>query len=81
MSKFHKMKSKSRNTYSMGIKNSWWKTSEHVRKREKGKCFYCGAPATEVHHIIPLSRGGTNSNLNMVLVCHRCHALRHRHLR
>lgn len=77
-----KIKSRSRrNTYSMGIKNSWWATSKPIRERDKGKCFYCGAPATEVHHIIPLSRGGTNSPFNMVLVCHRCHALHHKHMR
>ena len=70
-----------RNTYSMGIKNSWWKTSKNVRTREKGKCFYCGAPATQVHHIVPLSRGGTNSMTNMVLVCERCHRAHHKHMR
>ena len=70
-----------RNTYSMGIKNSWWGTSKNVRTREKGKCFYCGAPATQVHHIVPLSRGGTNSMLNMALVCERCHKLQHKHMR
>ena len=75
------MRRPQRNTYSMGFKNQWWKQSDKIRKREQGKCFFCGAPATEVHHIIPLSRGGTNSPLNMVLVCHRCHELRHRHLK
>lgn len=70
-----------RNTYSLGIKNSWWKTSAGVRKRDKGKCFYCGETATQVHHIIPLSRGGTNSMTNMVLVCERCHQLHHKHMR
>ena len=31
-------------------------------------------PAEEVHHILPLSRGGTNAEDNLMALCHSCHA-------
>ena len=30
-------------------------------------------PAEEVHHIIPLSRGGTHSTDNLMSLCQSCH--------
>jgi 5-methylcytosine-specific restriction protein A len=32
------------------------------------------APATEVHHIIPLSEGGTHDEGNLAALCHACHS-------
>lgn len=31
-------------------------------------------PAEEVHHILPLSRGGTNAVNNLMALCKPCHA-------
>mgnify|MGYP003593222929 CR=1 FL=1 len=31
-------------------------------------------PADEVHHVLPLSRGGTNAEDNLMALCHSCHA-------
>ena len=31
-------------------------------------------PASEVHHIIPLSRGGTNDENNLMSLCKSCHS-------
>lgn len=36
-------------------------------------CFECGAPAEHQHHVIPQSRGGTQT----VPLCVRCHDLVH----
>lgn len=50
------------------------------RKRglyKKAKCECCGAKAQEVHHIIPISKGGTNKYDNLVSVCVSCHAKIH----
>lgn len=33
--------------------------------------------AVEVHHIVPLSEGGTNKFSNLISLCHRCHAKIH----
>lgn len=37
-------------------------------------CRKCGGRATEVDHITPLFRGGTNDDRNMQSLCHACHA-------
>ena len=34
-------------------------------------------PAAEVHHIVPVSRGGTNEITNLVALCKSCHMKRH----
>jgi len=31
-------------------------------------------PAEEVHHILPLSRGGTNDTANLMALCKPCHS-------
>lgn len=31
-------------------------------------------PATEVHHRLPLSRGGTHIDSNLEALCHECHS-------
>lgn len=55
------------------------KVKKAVRKAYGGKCFVCGAKEkTEIHHIRPLSEGGSNSILNLVLLCSECHAAVHR---
>lgn len=38
-----------------------------------GPCVYCEtAPSTEVDHAIPISRGGTNDDWNLVASCRSC---------
>lgn len=39
----------------------------------KDSCFECGAPATEEHHVVPRSRGGTRT----VPLCDACHGKAH----
>lgn len=31
-------------------------------------------PAEEVHHILPLSKGGTHVESNLMALCKRCHS-------
>ncbi len=67
-------------------KNGWWQVRAEVWKRDGGKCRainngkVCGAPAKEVHHIVPLSKGGTNTKANLLCLCETCHNRRHNHL-
>lgn len=35
-------------------------------------CHYCGAPATTVDHVVPLSVGGTSAQRNTVPACRPC---------
>ena len=41
-------------------------------------CEYCAEPAQEVHHLIPLSRGGNRlSTSNLIALCRICHRRKH----
>lgn len=45
-----------------------------ILKAAKAKCAKCGSTEDlDVHHIIDLSRGGTNDPTNLVIVCKACH--------
>jgi 5-methylcytosine-specific restriction endonuclease McrA len=67
------------------VKNGWWGIRAKVWKRDRGLCVACArrdviTPGKEVHHIIPLSKGGTTAMSNLVTLCLECHTARHNHL-
>ena len=70
-----------RNSYNEQDK-SWWSILRDVEKRDGKRCSDCGTTDLKIerHHIVPLSRGGTNSLRNIISLCERCHARRHGHL-
>ena len=37
------------------------------------RCIYCGKEATDKHHIIFRSQGGTDSETNLARLCRGCH--------
>ncbi len=43
------------------------------------KCFGCGiiVPVEEVHHIVPLSEGGSHARDNLISLCKSCHSRIH----
>lgn len=43
-------------------------------KRQGRQCAYCPALATTVDHVIPLIRGGTNHEGNLVPACRSCNS-------
>jgi 5-methylcytosine-specific restriction endonuclease McrA len=45
-----------------------------VLVRDEFECQYCGAPAENVDHIHPRSRGGTHTWENVVACCRRCNS-------
>jgi 5-methylcytosine-specific restriction endonuclease McrA len=47
-----------------------------VLRRDHHRCAYCGGTAETVDHLLPLSRGGTNTWLNTVAACLRCNNLK-----
>jgi hypothetical protein len=68
--------------------NRWWREEELPRQRlerkfgdklrkqvlaEEPTCRFCGAPATEVDHAIPIAMGGTSERANLVSLCTQCH--------
>lgn len=52
-----------------------------IRQDDRHRCCCCkrSGPNVElhVHHIIPLSNGGTNSETNLVTLCYSCHNKQH----
>ena len=61
--------------------------AEQTLSRAQGRCELCGSPAPfvdlneepflEVHHIIPLSEGGTDDLKNTAALCPNCHRAVH----
>lgn len=46
-----------------------------LRKSQHDRCYYCGKKQKlTVDHIVPLSRGGSNSPDNIVLACRSCNS-------
>lgn len=37
-------------------------------------CVYCGAPGGTIDHVVPVTRGGTNSPENLVSACRSCNS-------
>lgn len=66
-------------------KVDWWAIRKEVFVRDGGKCQVrrggtkCLRPGVDVHHIIPLSRGGTTTKSNLITTCRDCHDARHGH--
>lgn len=55
-------------------------TRTRIINRDGGACLRCGReePAElEVHHILPVSQGGTNEDSNLATLCSRCHRAAH----
>ena len=50
----------------------WGKLRKAVLKAYSYKCVYCGARATQVDHIVPVSRGGSYELANLVASCRKC---------
>jgi len=49
-------------------------TRRAVFARDDWTCQYCGAPAENLDHVIPRSRGGLHAWENVVAACRRCNS-------
>jgi 5-methylcytosine-specific restriction endonuclease McrA len=60
---------------------AWYDIIARVNARDGKVCSSCPETAhLHVHHIKPLSKGGLTVLSNLILLCERCHARRHRHM-
>jgi 5-methylcytosine-specific restriction protein A len=50
----------------------WARTRSTILHRANNTCAYCGAYATEVDHVTPVSQGGTHHASNLVAACTNC---------
>lgn len=59
--------------------SNWIDLSATVKLRDGNRCVCCSSTdRLQVHHIIPLSKNGTNSQSNLITLCEKCHASRHK---
>lgn len=59
---------------------NWFDVRRNIVQRDKS-CTMCGSTINlVVHHAIPLSRGGTNAEINLMTLCTTCHSRKHTHL-
>ena len=59
---------------------NWEQVSATCLRLANYVCQDCGRRANRAHHIIPLSKGGSNMQLNLKAICTTCHSKYHRHL-
>lgn len=57
----------------------WKKLRDRIMQRDYGLCQVCMrhgrvTPATEVDHLIPKAKGGTDEDANLRAICRPCHA-------
>lgn len=54
-----------------------WVRARAAHLKHEPNCRNCGATSdprpNQVHHIIPISRGGTHREENLVTLCEHCH--------
>ncbi len=48
------------------------KLRDFIFQKYNYKCVYCGKKGEEIEHIVPKSKGGTNSVKNLTLSCREC---------
>lgn len=47
---------------------------EKIAESKQGPCRVCGgAPPNELHHLVPRAQGGSDTEANVVPLCHQCH--------
>lgn len=75
--KFEKLKKKFSTSKSDEVKYERTRIPEEVRiavwRRDQGKCARCGSRENlEYDHIVPVSKGGSNTARNIELLCQNC---------
>lgn len=61
------------------LPKDWQDIRKSVIRRDKGLCQPClkqgvRTPGEQVHHVIPVRRGGDHELKNLVYICGTCHA-------
>lgn len=62
-----------------GYGRHWERLRQQAMTRDKRLCQPClragrVTPATEVDHVMPKAKGGTDDMANLAAICHKCHA-------
>ena len=51
-----------------------WRRTRAAFLATNPRCLLCGAPASDVDHVVARRRGGTNDWSNLRPLCHACHS-------
>ncbi len=67
------------NPYGRPALSEWRIIRDRVFARDNHTCQYCGATDVKLHcdHVVPISRGGTNDDDNLVAACETCNCQKH----
>jgi 5-methylcytosine-specific restriction endonuclease McrA len=64
-------------TTARGYGADWQRFRVQILARDGHRCYWCGAPADTVDHVVPLVRGGARLDpANCVSACVRCNSAR-----
>jgi 5-methylcytosine-specific restriction endonuclease McrA len=61
-------------TIRTGSTRNWRRVRAQVLHRDEHECVLCGAPGSEVDHVVQLVEGGSDHPANLRTLCHDCHA-------
>jgi len=59
-----------------GNDRTWRKIRERILIRDSYLCQYCGRDANSIDHLIPVSKGGTDDEWNLLSCCISCNSSR-----
>lgn len=59
--------------YSKGPLYGYDSYKDFIKDEQHGKCPFCGDEIKQYHHILPRSKGGTDTVKNIIGVCESCH--------
>lgn len=51
-------------------------TKARIFARDGDRCYRCGAAATTIDHVVPISQGGANDDTNRRGICTACHRVK-----
>ena len=57
---------------SRGSSRAWRELRLKILARDANTCAYCGLPADQVDHIVPVAAGGSDHPDNLTAACRRC---------
>jgi 5-methylcytosine-specific restriction endonuclease McrA len=73
-----KVVAKIRRTKTQAYTEDWSSITAKIRARDGQACRLCRSTnSLQVHHLIPVSRGGLTINSNLMTLCIKCHERKH----
>ncbi len=61
--------------------SDWRALAKEVKQRDGNKCVQCSSTEElDVHHIVPLSKGGRTVKSNLITLCKYHHEGKHSHM-